>query len=59
MQEYKQKLKKVEITQRNQEVRKINAAKIFLNHQHKFSQVVANAQKVIQYKKQRSKSCMN
>jgi hypothetical protein len=39
MEEFKQKLKKVELTQRNQQVRKINASKIISNHQHKNSQI--------------------
>lgn len=58
--EYKQKMKKVELSQRNQEVRKINASKIIFNHKHKNSQVnnLVNLQK-IGYKKHRSKSCMN
>jgi len=32
LEEFKQKLKKNELTQRNQQVRKINASKIMYNH---------------------------
>eukprot|EP00347_Sterkiella_histriomuscorum_P007962 403346899 len=60
LEEFKQKLKKNELTQRNQQVRKINASKIMYNHQHKNSQALGkiNLQRV-GYKKHRSKSCMN
>ena len=37
LEEFRQRKKKVELSQRNQEVRKINASKIIYNHQHKNS----------------------
>ena len=60
LEDYRQKQKRVELSQRNQEVRKINASKIITNHQHKHSQVNQALQlQNLNYKKQRSKSCMN
>jgi len=48
------------LSQRNQEVRKINASKIIYNfHQPKHSQVQQQMEMIKKYKKQRSKSCMN
>ena len=58
LEEYKQKLKRAELSQRNQEVRKINASKIIQHHVHKNSHNLVMLQK-LGYKKQRSKSCMN
>ena len=37
LEDFRQRLKKIELTQRNQQVRKINASKIVYNHQHKNS----------------------
>lgn len=59
LEEFKQKLRKNELSQRNQQVRKINASKIMGNANIQKQQAAAQKMSISRIKKQRSKSCMN